>query len=133
MLETARLQSGCETTAENTYARETMIPTATNRYCTRLYDPSAMKATTTTAATAALTWGGTPKMPSAEPMPANSATMDPRFAVSIRRAANTVQRTPQRSRMRLIRPLPVASPRRAPTSCVKNSTIWLARMTHSSW
>ena len=65
-------------------------------------------------------------------MPANSATIEPRFATSIRSAANTVQRTPQRSRMRLIRPLPVASPSRAPTSCVKNRTIWLARITHSS-
>ena len=36
MLDTARLQSGCATTAENTYAMETTIPTATNRYCTRL-------------------------------------------------------------------------------------------------
>ncbi len=111
---------------------ETMIPTATNRYWTRLYDPSAMKATTTTAATVALICGGTPKMPSADPMPANSATIEPRFAVSIRNAANTVQRTPQRSRIRLMSPLPVASPRRAPTSWVKNRTIWLARMTHSS-
>ena len=91
-----------------------------------------MKATTTTAATAALICGGTPKIPRAEPMPANSATMEPRFAASIRNAANTVQRTPQRSRMRLISPLPVASPSRAPTSWVKNSTTWLARITHSS-
>ena len=90
-----------------------------------------MNATTTTAATAALICGGTPKMPSADPMPANSATVDPRFAASISTAANTVQRTPQRSRMRAISPLPVASPSRAPTSWVKNRTIWLARMTHS--
>ncbi len=91
-----------------------------------------MNPTTTNAATAALICGGTPKIPSADPMPANSATMDPRFAVSIRIAANTVQRTPHRSRMRLMSPLPVASPSRAPTSWVKNSTTWLARMTHSS-
>ena len=91
-----------------------------------------MNATTTTAATAALICGGTPKMPSAEPMPANSATVEPRLAASMTRAANAPQRTPQRSRIRPIRPLPVAIPRRAPTSWVKNSTTWLARITHSS-
>ncbi len=128
----ASAQSGPASIAENTYARETMIPTATNRYCTLLYDPSAMNATTTTAATVALIWVGTPKIPSADPMPANSATIEPRFAVSISSAANTVHRTPQRSLMRLISPFPVASPRRAPASWVKNSTIWLARSTHSS-
>ena len=84
------------------------------------------------AATAALICVGIPKMPSAEPIPANSATVDPRFAMSISAAANAPQRTPQRSRMRPMRPLPVASPSRAPTSCVKNRTTWLARMTHSS-
>ena len=91
-----------------------------------------MKPTTTTAATAALTWGGTPKSPRADPIPANSATVEPRFAVSMTTAANAPQRTPQRSRIRPMRPLPVASPRRAPTSCVKNRTTWLARMTHRS-
>ena len=94
-------------TAEKTYAPETSDAharrTGTARGCR---SPSAMNPTTTTAATAALIWGGTPKIPRADPMPANSATMEPRFAASIRSAANTVQRTPQRSRMRLISPLP---------------------------
>ena len=91
-----------------------------------------MKPTTTTAATAALICGGTPNRPSAAPIPANSATVEPRFAVSMASAANAAQRTPQRSRIRPIRPLPVARPRRAPTSWVKKRTIWLARITHSS-
>jgi hypothetical protein len=91
-----------------------------------------MKPTTMTAATAALTWGGTPKSPRADPIPANSATVEPRLAVSMRRAAKAAQRTPQRSRMRPMRPLPVASPRRAPTSWVKKRTTWLARITHRS-
>ncbi len=89
-----------------------------------------MNATTTTAATAALICGGTPNRPSAEPIPANSATVEPRLAASMRKTANAPQRTPKRSRIRPIRPLPVASPSRAPTSWVKNSTIWLARITH---
>ena len=91
-----------------------------------------MNPTTTTAAIAALIWGGMPKMPSADPIPANSATIEPRFAARSRSAANTVQRTPHRSRISPIRPLPVARPIRAPTSWVKNRTIWLARITHSS-
>ncbi len=91
-----------------------------------------MNATTMTAATAALIWVGIPKIPSAALIPANSATVEPRFAASIRAAANAPQRTPQRSRMSPIRPFPVASPSRAPTSCVKNRTTWLARMTQSS-
>ena len=91
-----------------------------------------MNPTTTTAATAALTWGGMLKIDSADPIPANSATIEPRLATSISTAANTVQRTPQRSRIRLISPLPVASPSRAPASWVKNRTTWLARITHSS-
>jgi hypothetical protein len=91
-----------------------------------------MNARTTTAATAALTWVGIPKIPRADPIPANSATVEPRLATSIRMAANAPQRTPQRSRMRPISPLPVARPSRAPTSWVKNRTTWLARMTHRS-
>src|SRR4051794_17678644 len=72
-------QSGCAAIADQTYAPETATPMITNRSWTRPYDPSAMKATTTTAAIAALIWGGTPKIPSADPIPANSATIEPRF------------------------------------------------------
>src|SRR3954464_6291701 len=76
----ARAQSGLDAIAEKTYAAETATPMTTNRICTRRYDPSAMNATTTNAALAALIWGGIPKIPSADPMPANSATIDPRLA-----------------------------------------------------
>ena len=67
-----------------------------------------------TAATAALIWVGTPKIPRAAPIPANSATVEPRFAASIRTAANAPQRTPQRSRMRPISPLPGRQPEPGP-------------------
>ena len=90
-----------------------------------------MNPTTITAATAALICGGTPKMPRADPIPANSATVEPRLAASMTTAANAAQRMPHRSRIRPIRPLPVARPSRAPTSWVKKSTTWLARITHS--
>ena len=46
-------------------------------------------------------------------------------------AANAAQRTPNRSRMRPVSPCPVASPIRAPISCVTNSAIWVTRITHS--
>ena len=64
-------------------------------------------------------------------MPANSATVEPRLATSMRIAAKAAQRTPKRSRIRPIRPLPVARPMRAPISWVKNRATWLARITHS--
>ena len=89
-----------------------------------------MKPTTMTAATAALSCVGIPKSPSADPIPANSATVDPRFAASIVRTAKAPQRTPHRSRMRPINPLPVASPSRAPTSWVKNRMTWVHSRTH---
>ena len=70
------------------------MPTATNTYCTRRKLPAAMKPTTMTAASAALSWAGTPNRPRAAPMPANSATVEPRFATSISTTAKAPQRTP---------------------------------------
>ena len=59
---------------------------------------------------------GTPRMPSAAPAPANSATVLARLATSRTAIAKTVQRTPKRSRMRSESPWPVMTPRRAAIS-----------------
>src|SRR4051794_26333381 len=72
-------QSGWAAIADQTYAPGTATRMITNGGGPRRYDPRAMKATTTTAAMAALIWGGTPKIPSADPIPANSATIEPRL------------------------------------------------------
>jgi hypothetical protein len=112
------------------YASDTPIPTATKRYWIFEKLPQEIRTTMATAAIAALTATGTPNNWSAAPMPANSAMVVPRLAMSIVIAANVAHRTPNRSRIRPVMPWPVASPMRAPTSWVKNSTIWLARMAH---
>ena len=128
----ARPQSGWASTADAMYASDTPTPTATNAYCTRLKLPAVISSTTATAEMAALTGTGTPNRSRAAPIPANSATVVPRFATSIVTAANVAHRTPKRSRISPVMPWPVARPSRAPTSCVKNSTTWLARITQRS-
>jgi hypothetical protein len=75
------------------------------------------------AATSALIAGGIPKRLSAAAVPANSATMEPRFATSIVTVRKKTQRTPKRSRTRPVSPCPVARPSRAPTSWVKKRAI----------
>ena len=91
-----------------------------------------MSRITTVAAMAALIAGATLNRESAAAVPANSATIEPTLAISIVIVRKVTQRTPNRSRTSPVRPWPVARPSRAPTSWVKNSTIWLARSTHSS-
>ena len=77
-----------------------------------------------------LTWGGTPNNESAAAMPANSATVVPRFAMSTTATASAVQRTPKRSRMTPDSPWPVAMPSRAPTSWVNPSAIIVTNNAH---
>ncbi len=127
----ATLQSGCASSAETRYEIETPNPTATNRYWMRLKLPRVSSTMTTTPEMATLTGVGTPNNPSAAAVPANSATVEPRFATSIVSVTNAAHLTPNRSRASPVSPWPVASPSRAPTSCVKNSTIWDASRTQS--
>ena len=84
------------------------------------------------AARMALRSGETPKSPRAAAIPANSATVVPRFAASMVNTANAVQRTPKRSRMSPARPCPVARASRAPSSCVTVSATAVRRSTHMS-
>src|SRR5262245_4318900 len=76
-------QSGCASAPDTTYATDTSSPMTTNTVWTRRKLPAAMKPMTMSAASSALTCGGTPNRPSAAPMPANSATVQPRLASSM--------------------------------------------------
>ena len=96
----------------------------------RVNDPRASNSTTSEAVRIDDSPGGTPKSENAAAIPANSATVVPRFATSIVSTANAVQRTPNRSRMRPASPWPVASARRAPVSCVTVSAIAVTSSTH---
>ena len=65
-------------------------------------------------------------------MPANSAAVVPRFAISNRIIAAAAARAPKRSRTSAASPLPVTMPRRAPISWVTSSAIAPIRASHSS-
>ena len=85
------------------------------------------------AAPTTATGSGTPSRPSPPATPANSASVVPPLAMSTTTAANSVQRTPKRSRIRSIRPLPVTVPRRATISWVMISATRMGRNAQSRW
>ena len=79
-----------------------------------------------------VTMTGTPKIWSAAEAPANSPTVLARLAMSSTTIANSVQRTPKRSRMRSERPWPVMVPSREAISCTTDRTTTVMGKSHSS-
>ena len=65
-------------------------------------------------------------------MPANSAAVVPRFAISSRSITAAAVRTPYRSRIKAESPLPVTIPRRAPISWVTRSATPAISVSHRS-
>ena len=65
-------------------------------------------------------------------MPANSATMFPKFVMTSVTITMKVRRKPNSSRMRSLRPLPVTAPIRAVISWTTISAIVIGIIVHSS-
>ncbi len=64
--------------------------------------------------------------------PANSAMMLPKFVTTNAIISRNVMRSPNSSRIRSLRPLPVTAPMRAAISCTTTSATMVGIMTHSS-
>ena len=75
---------------------------------------------------------GTRTISSAVASPANSAIVLPRLVTSSSIIRYTVALTPNSSRIRSARPLPVTTPRREHISCTTNSAIATGITVHSS-
>src|SRR5205085_11776783 len=92
--ESAVPQSGLERNAEMAYASEVPIPTARNTNWTRRKFARDNRKMMASAARAELSQIGTPKIARAAPIPANSATVSPRLARSLRPLAKTARGPP---------------------------------------
>ncbi len=90
--------------------------TERNTRSTVLYDEKSTSAQMPTATTGTTMYREIPKISSAADAPENSATVLAMFAMSSTTMAKTVQRTPNRSRIRSDRPWPVTTPSRAAIS-----------------
>ena len=77
------------------------------------------------------TWVGTLASPKAAPIPTNSDTQMPRFAISTAAVASTDQRIPYSSRMSSAKPLPVTTPMRAASIWTIASEIVIRTIVHS--
>ena len=85
------------------------------------------------AATGTETTGGTSKRASAEAMPANSESVTVVLEISRASMASAERRTPNCSRMREARPLPVTQPMRAAVSCATMSRKHMTGTVQSWW
>ena len=84
------------------------------------------------AAMGTLTMAGTPNRPRPDAMPANSDSVTVVFEINSASMASALMRTPNCSRIKDAKPLPVTQPMRAAVSCATMSPMFLLG-TIGSW